>query len=71
MVFKSEAFSPRGRLSLLNSLVHGELDSERVERINDIFHTCTLCGQCYFKCPAGVRTHEIFEKAREIIHKQS
>lgn len=71
MVFKSEAFSPRGRLSLLNSLVHGELDSERIERINDIFHTCTLCGQCYFKCPAGVRTHEIFEKAREIIHKQS
>ena len=71
MVFKSEAFSPRGRLSLLNSLVHGELDSERIKRINDIFHTCTLCGQCYFKCPAGVRTHEIFEKAREIIHKQS
>jgi len=71
MVFKSEAFSPRGRLSLLNALVHGELDSERIEMINDIFHTCTLCGQCYFKCPAGVRTHEIFEKAREIIHKQS
>lgn len=71
MVFKSEAFSPRGRLSLLNALVHGELDSERIEMINEIFHTCTLCGQCYFKCPAGVRTHEIFEKAREIIHKQS
>jgi glycolate oxidase len=71
MVFKSEAFSPRGRLSLLNSLVHGELDSERIEMINEIFHTCTLCGQCYSKCPAGVKTHEIFEKAREIIHKRS
>jgi len=71
MVYKSEAYSPRGRLSLLNSLVHDELDLEKKERINEIFHTCTLCGQCYSKCPAGVRTHEIFEKAREILHKRT
>ncbi|MHA2284102.1 MAG: FAD-binding and (Fe-S)-binding domain-containing protein [Promethearchaeota archaeon] len=71
MVYKSEAYSPRGRLSLLNSLVHDELDLERREIINDILHTCTLCGICFLKCPAGVRTHEIFEKAREIIHKKS
>ena len=71
MVYKSEAYSPRGRLSLLNSLVHNELDSERLEMISEIFHACTLCGQCYSKCPAGVRTHEIFEKVREIIHKKS
>ena len=71
MFYKSEAYSPRGRLSLLNSLVHDELDSERKKMINDIFHTCTLCGLCYSKCPAGVKTHEIFEKAREILHKKS
>jgi FAD/FMN-containing dehydrogenase/NAD-dependent dihydropyrimidine dehydrogenase PreA subunit len=71
MVYKSEAYSPRGRLSLLNSLVHNELDSGKLEKISEIFHTCTLCGQCYSKCPAGVKTHEIFEKAREIIHKRS
>ena len=71
MVYKSEAYSPRGRLSLLNSLVHDELDSESKKMINEIFHTCTLCGLCYSKCPAGVKTHEIFEKAREILHKRS
>ncbi len=64
--FKSEAFSPRGRLSILNGLVHGDL--ELSELINDIFHACTLCGMCLTTCPAGVRTHEIFEKAREIMH---
>ncbi len=69
--YKSEAYSPRGRLSLLNSLVHDEIDLKSKALINEIFHACTLCGLCYSKCPAGVRTHEIFEKAREILHKNS
>ncbi|MFX1456211.1 MAG: FAD-binding and (Fe-S)-binding domain-containing protein [Promethearchaeota archaeon] len=71
IVFKSEAYSPRGRLSLLNSLVHDEITLENKNLLNDIFHACTLCGQCYSKCPAGVKTHEIFEKAREILHRKS
>ncbi|MHA2087417.1 MAG: FAD-linked oxidase C-terminal domain-containing protein [Promethearchaeota archaeon] len=71
MIYKSEAYSPSGLFRLLTSLVHDELDSERLTMINDIFHTCTLCGQCYSKCPAGVKTHEIFEKAREILHQKS
>ncbi|MFW9896168.1 MAG: FAD-binding and (Fe-S)-binding domain-containing protein [Candidatus Thorarchaeota archaeon] len=71
IVFKSEAYSPRGRLSLLNSLVHDEINLENKNLLNDIFHACTLCGQCYSKCPAGVKTHEIFEKAREILHRKS
>ncbi|MHA1148666.1 MAG: FAD-binding and (Fe-S)-binding domain-containing protein [Promethearchaeota archaeon] len=61
-----EAYSPRGRLSVLNALVHGEIELN--ELIIDILHTCTLCGLCMTLCPAGVRTLEIFEKAREIIH---
>ncbi len=62
-----EPYSPRGRLSILNGLVHGEIELN--ELIVDIFQACTLCGLCYVKCPAGVQTHDIFEKAREIIHK--
>ena len=64
-----ESYSPRGRLSILNGLVHGDLELN--ELITDIIHTCTLCGLCHVKCPAGVDTTEIFEKAREIIHKKS
>ncbi len=63
-----ETYSPRGRLSLLNGLIHGELKLN--DRIIDVLHTCTLCGLCQIKCPAGVNTTEIFEKAREIIHSK-
>lgn len=66
--YKSEAFSPRGRLSLLNGLVHGEINLEDSKLINEIMHSCTLCGLCAIKCPSGVDTYRIFEKAREIMH---
>jgi glycolate oxidase len=66
--FKLEAFTPRGRLSILNGLVFGDLNLNNSNLINEIFHACTLCGLCTYKCPAGVHTSEIFEKAREIIH---
>jgi len=64
-----ESYSPRGRLSILNGLVYGEL--KLTDLISKILHTCSLCGLCQTKCPAGVNTIEIFEKAREIIHRKS
>ena len=66
--YMTEAHSPRGRLSLLNGLVHGEIELN--DTITDIFNACTLCGLCLVKCPAGVDTFQIFEKAREIIHNK-
>jgi glycolate oxidase len=63
-----EPYSPRGRLSILNGLVHGELKLN--DFIIDILHACTLCAQCDMTCPAGVKTSEIFEKVREIVHNQ-
>ncbi|MFX0058526.1 MAG: FAD-linked oxidase C-terminal domain-containing protein [Candidatus Hodarchaeota archaeon] len=64
--YKIEAYSPRGRLCLLNALVFGDLKPNQI--INNIFHTCTLCGSCLTECPASVPTTDIFEKAREILH---
>ncbi|MFX1238388.1 MAG: FAD-binding and (Fe-S)-binding domain-containing protein [Promethearchaeota archaeon] len=61
-----EAYSPRGRLSILNGLIHGDLVLS--DLIVQILHECTLCGHCAVICPSGVETHRIFEKAREIIH---
>jgi glycolate oxidase len=63
-----EAYSPRGRLSILNGLVYGELPL--TEEVSNILNTCTLCALCHTTCPAGIETYEIFEKAREIIHKK-
>ncbi|MHA2126516.1 MAG: FAD-binding and (Fe-S)-binding domain-containing protein [Promethearchaeota archaeon] len=68
--YKSEAYSPRGRLSLLNALVHNNISLESTTLINDIMNSCMLCGRCSSKCPAGVKTHEIFEKARELLHEK-
>ncbi len=67
--YKSEAYSPRGRLNILNGIVFGDLKPNKL--INRILHTCTLCGLCMQKCPAGVRVPDIIEKAREILHKSS
>jgi len=69
IIYGLETYSPRGRLCLLNGLVHGDLELN--DLIVEVFHTCTLCGLCQTKCPAGVNTIEIFEKAREIIHQNS
>ncbi|MBD3211786.1 MAG: FAD-binding protein [Candidatus Lokiarchaeota archaeon] len=65
--YKIEAYSPRGRLSILNGLVYGEI--ELTQLVNDILHTCSLCALCREKCPSGVPTLKIIEQAREIIHK--
>ncbi len=66
--YKSEAYTPRGRLSILNGLVYGDMNLEKIDLINHIIHSCTLCGLCLTICPAGVKTNEIFEKAREVLH---
>jgi len=63
-----ESYSPRGRLSLLNGIVHGDL--KLTNSIRDLIQACTLCGLCHIKCPAGIDTVEIFEKVREIMHKK-
>jgi glycolate oxidase len=65
--YSIEPYSPRGRLSILNGLVHGEL--QLTEFISEILHTCSLCALCDTSCPAGISTSEIIEKAREIIHQ--
>jgi glycolate oxidase len=72
LYYKSEAYSPRGRLSILNGLVFGDLilNNDNEKLVNDIINSCTLCGSCLIECPAGVPTYTIFEKAREIIHTQ-
>ena len=63
--YKFEAYSPRGRLSLLNGLIYGELNLDEHKLIRKILYACTLCGHCLITCPAGVETNDIFEKARE------
>jgi glycolate oxidase len=68
IVYLIEPYTPRGRLSILNGLVYGDLKLS--PKISNILNACTLCGLCHEKCPAGIKTYEIFEKAREIIYKR-
>lgn len=55
----------RGKISLLDNLAH--LVIQDPEAVNERLQRCLMCGGCSFSCPSGVKTQEIFLKARSIV----
>jgi glycolate oxidase len=66
---QSQFYSPRGRMILINGLLKHEI--ELTQKVHESISGCSLCAQCRLKCPAGVETDEICEKARAIFLKQN
>ncbi len=66
---KSQFYSPRGRMILINGLLKHEI--ELTQKVHESISGCSLCAQCRLKCPAGVETDEICEKARAIFLRQN
>ncbi len=62
-----ESLGPRGRLSLIEAYVRGELGL--TNRFKDIMSKCLLCGACSDSCVAGVSTHEVIHCARAKIRE--
>lgn len=60
-----EADVARGKLALLDGLAR-ELFS-RPQAVRDRLSRCLLCGSCAAYCPSGVKTLDIFIKARAIL----
>lgn len=57
----------RGKISLIESVYEGRLDE--ATRILKCVDYCLMCGRCKNNCPSGVKTDEIFLKARSALRK--
>ncbi len=64
-VLGDEADSPRGRIQLIRTLVHGA--GEVAEPVARHLDRCLVCRACETACPSGVPFGRIMEGAREIL----
>jgi len=55
----------RGKLALLDGIIEGVFRGPR--GVNDQLRRCLLCGACGANCPSGVKTLELFLKARALL----
>lgn len=58
----SEVTTPRGKMSLIESLASGEIHFTK--RFKDILFTCLVCDTCGESCPNNVKVGEILLAAR-------
>ncbi|MEW8505662.1 MAG: (Fe-S)-binding protein [Candidatus Thiodiazotropha sp.] len=63
-----EADSPRGRISLMQALVTGELDHDN--GIETHLSRCLGCRSCESACPSGVRYGALLDASRSLIAKR-
>jgi glycolate oxidase iron-sulfur subunit len=61
----SESTSPRGKLSLVESLASGEIHF--TTKLQDILSACLLCDSCGESCPNGVKAGDILLSARKAL----
>jgi glycolate oxidase iron-sulfur subunit len=59
----SEVTTPRGKLSLIESLASGEIALSK--RLQDILFSCLACDTCGESCPNNVKVGEILLAARK------
>ncbi len=65
----SEITTPRGKMSLIESLATGEIHFTK--RLQDILFTCLLCDSCGENCPNNVKVGEILlDSRRELVNKR-
>ncbi|UOD34788.1 (Fe-S)-binding protein [Deferribacteraceae bacterium V6Fe1] len=62
-----ESTVARGKISLIESVYEGRL--ENATKILKHLDYCILCGRCKENCPSGVKTDEIFLKAKAVLRK--
>jgi glycolate oxidase iron-sulfur subunit len=63
----SEVTTPRGKMSLIESLASGEIHLSK--RFQDILFTCLVCDACGESCPNNVKVGEILLAARHSLVK--
>jgi len=66
---RSEAQSPRGRITLARALALGQLDAADDSAALALDH-CLACRRCEAVCPAGVAYDELLVDARTLLRRQ-
>ena len=61
-----DIFSPRGRINLIRSVKHGDL--ELTKDVVNALDTCIQCMGCEPACPSGVKYHEIISPVKAELH---
>lgn len=64
-----EVMSPRGRVSLVEALLEGDLSDS--ERYKDTILTCIKCSRCSSVCPVGIKVEKITQAARDLIAEKA
>ncbi|MEW6327977.1 MAG: (Fe-S)-binding protein [Thermodesulfobacteriota bacterium] len=67
-VTRLEAYSPRGKLSLIEANREGRLPFS--DRFEELLSYCLLCGACTNACPAGVNADASVQEARASLVKE-
>lgn len=57
----------RGKMFLIEAIYEGRL--EKAEEVFQHLDYCLLCGRCKRECPSGVKTDEIFLRAKAILRQ--
>jgi len=61
-----DIFSPRGRINLIRSVKHGDLELSK--DVVNALDTCIQCMGCEPACPSGVKYHEIISPVKAELH---
>ena len=69
LVANNEVMSPRGRISLVEAMLEGNLSLS--DRYVDTIRTCIKCTRCADVCPSGIRPDKIVQSAREMLYGTS
>ncbi|MGQ9653649.1 MAG: (Fe-S)-binding protein, partial [Thermodesulfobacteriota bacterium] len=57
-----DSVSPRGKVALSYGVVTGEIPLDN--SVADRLFQCVLCGDCFRRCPSGIRAPELVKAAR-------
>lgn len=67
-LLRNEADSPRGRISLMQALIRGQLDADA--SLLEHLDRCLACRACERMCPSKVEYGKLIDATRDRLHEQ-
>ncbi len=64
----NEAMSPRGRITLIQALVQGQVNVDGYA--HEVLHSCLLCRRCEAMCPSDVPFALVMDQGRALVRSR-